>query len=72
LIGLLEGAPYSLPLLEYVRQHVAAVEVPWRGEAMAGNYLPLKVNVVETPEESARALLSVSPQPSRHSRANAF
>ena len=48
MIGLLEGAPYSLPLLEYVRQHVAAVEVPWRGEAMAGNYLPLKVNVVET------------------------
>lgn len=48
LVGLMEGAPHSAPLLGYVREHVADLEVPWLTEATAGKYLTLKINAVQT------------------------
>lgn len=44
----MDGAPHAIPLVEYVREHVPIVEVPWLEEAVAANYLPLKVNAVQT------------------------
>ena len=44
----MDGAPHATPLVEYVREHVPSVEVPWLKEAVAADYLPLKVNVVQT------------------------
>ena len=41
-VGIMEGAPGSGPLVEYVRQHVQPVEVPWIQEAAKGAYLPLQ------------------------------
>ncbi len=44
----MDDAPRATPLVEYVREHVPSVEVPWLKEAVAATYLPLKVNVVQT------------------------
>ena len=56
LIGLIDGAPESQGLIEFVRKCVPQVEVPWIQEAMAGAYLPVKINEIETsvPVESKR------------------
>ena len=56
LIGLIDGAPESKGLIEFVRKCVPQVEVPWIQEAMAGAYLPVKINEIETsaPLESKR------------------
>lgn len=47
-VGLMNGAPHAAPLVEYVREHIPNVEVPWLKEAVAANYLPMKVNAVQT------------------------
>lgn len=47
-VGLMDGAPHAAPLVEYVREHIPNVEVPWLKEAVAANYLPTKVNAVQT------------------------
>lgn len=56
LIGLIEGAPDSKGLIDFIRVCVSQVEVPWVQEAMTGQYLPVKVNEIETsaPLESRR------------------
>ncbi|EON64463.1 hypothetical protein W97_03695 [Coniosporium apollinis CBS 100218] len=41
-VGILEGASGSESLVDYVRQHVRPVEVPWIEEATKGEYLPLQ------------------------------
>lgn len=43
----MDDAPHATPLVEYVRAHVPEVEVPWLKEAVAANYLPLKVNAIQ-------------------------
>ena len=48
LIGLMEGAPAASPLIEFVKQHVPEVEVPWLVEAEAGVYLPVQINIIHT------------------------
>ena len=47
-IGLLEGAPGTDDLVEFVRRNVSAVEMPWLQGAMVGSYLPVSIKVVET------------------------
>lgn len=56
LIGLIDGALESKVLIEFIRERVPQVEVPWVQEAMAGAYLPVKINEIETsaPVESKR------------------
>lgn len=48
LIGIMEGAPHASPLLDQARNHVRVVEVPWLKEAVAGEYLPLKIAATES------------------------
>jgi hypothetical protein len=47
-IGLLESAPLSRYLLGVVRECVPEIEVPWLGEAKKSDYLPVKINAIET------------------------
>jgi len=42
-IGLLEGAPNAAPLIDFVREHISAVEVPWVEEAVIGTFHPVNV-----------------------------
>jgi ribonuclease P/MRP protein subunit POP3 len=48
-IGLREGVPQTKALLDYVRQRVSAVDIPWLQEARSGKYLETKINAVEVP-----------------------
>ncbi|KAI9815551.1 MAG: hypothetical protein M1827_002685 [Pycnora praestabilis] len=48
LLGLMKDASHAEPLIEYVQQNVGAVEVPWLEEVTAGEYLPVKINALET------------------------
>ncbi|KAH8671920.1 hypothetical protein BGZ60DRAFT_23169 [Tricladium varicosporioides] len=47
-IGIIEGAPYVKALVELVRECVPEVDVPWLREVKKGEYLPVKINAVET------------------------
>ena len=55
LVGVFENAPHARPLLDFVKQHVPLVEVPWLEEAKAGAYLPLNIrtDVTDVREEGA-------------------
>ena len=66
-LGLMDGAPHATPLVEYVREHVPSVEVPWLKEAAVAKYLPLKVSAVqqttriqETPERADKSTIDQS------------
>ena len=45
IIGLIEGAPASSLLVEFIRQHVRQIEAPWFTEAESGVCLPVEINV---------------------------
>lgn len=42
-IGVLQDAPGAGPLIDYVREHVRAVEVPWVKEIAEGKFLGTKI-----------------------------
>ncbi|KAL9131096.1 MAG: hypothetical protein Q9217_000858 [Psora testacea] len=48
LVGIIEGAPGTAPIINYVRQHVTVVEIPWLEKAMSGSYLPVEVKPIHT------------------------
>ncbi len=48
LIGLSKDAPGSAALIDFVRQKVHEIEVPWLDEAVAGSCLPVKIDEIET------------------------
>ncbi|KLU83982.1 hypothetical protein MAPG_03031 [Magnaporthiopsis poae ATCC 64411] len=48
-IALRAGAPQSQALLDFVRQKVALVEVPWLEEVAAAGYRETKINTIEAP-----------------------
>ena len=47
-IGLTRDAPESTALMEFVRQRVHEIEVPWLEEVAAGSCLPVKIDEIET------------------------
>ena len=47
-IGLLEDAPGSAPLINYVREMVPALEVPWLHKMIAGIYIPVEIKAIHT------------------------
>lgn len=47
-IGLLDGAPHADALLKLVLESIAEVKVPWLEQAGKGEYLPTKINAIET------------------------
>ena len=44
-IGVLQDAPGAGPLIDYVREHVGAVEVPWVKETIEGRFLGTNIDV---------------------------
>ncbi|KAK3046790.1 hypothetical protein LTS18_013288, partial [Coniosporium uncinatum] len=46
-VALLEGAGGAEKLVEYAREHVRAVGVPWLDEAREGKWLGLRSEVLE-------------------------
>jgi ribonuclease P/MRP protein subunit POP3 len=46
-IGLREGAPQMKGLVEYVREHVAPVDMAWFQETQSGRYLETKIDAIE-------------------------
>jgi ribonuclease P/MRP protein subunit POP3 len=47
-IGILEGAPHSRSLIDFVRDNVPEIEVPWLEEVRKMSYMPVKINAIET------------------------
>lgn len=48
LIGFIEGAPNTDSFIDFIRQQVPEVEVPWLHEAAAGAYLPVNIRTIQT------------------------
>ena len=48
MVGMIDGAPNALPLIELIRQNVPDLEVPWFQEAVKAAYLPVKINAIQT------------------------
>lgn len=47
-IGICADAPNSRALVDFIREHVPVIEVPWLGEASEGKYRSTKINTLET------------------------
>jgi len=50
-VGVFKDAPGSGPLMDYVREHVEPVDVPWVREVSAGEWLGTKILVGEESRE---------------------
>ncbi|CAD6565848.1 MAG: hypothetical protein ASARMPRED_008009 [Alectoria sarmentosa] len=48
MVGLIDCAPDASSLIEFIRQNVSELEVPWLQEAIKGVYLALKINAIQT------------------------
>ena len=48
LIGLMNGAPNASSLVDFIRANVPEMEVPWLQEAIKGEYLPVKINAIQS------------------------
>ena len=51
-LGLEQDAPNTQPLVEFIREHVAPVEIPWLENAKAGTYMPVAIKSVTTASPS--------------------
>ncbi|CAG8954071.1 hypothetical protein HYFRA_00009173 [Hymenoscyphus fraxineus] len=47
-IALHDGAPHAGQLVYFVRMHVAKIVMPWLEEVRSAEYLPVKINTIET------------------------
>jgi ribonuclease P/MRP protein subunit POP3 len=47
-VGIFESAPFSISLIDLIRECVPPMEIAWLKEAMDAKYLPLKVNSIQT------------------------
>ena len=61
-IGLIDGAPNASALIDFIRERVPELEVPWLEEAVKGTYLAVKINAIQTdaplnPRRGARTSL---------------
>jgi len=65
LIGLIDGAPNTDPFIDFIRQQVPELEVPWLHDAAAGIYSPVNIKVIQTsaPVHSKKRKLSQASQP---------
>ncbi|AEO69259.1 uncharacterized protein THITE_2119448 [Thermothielavioides terrestris NRRL 8126] len=57
-IALREGAPQAKGLVDFVREHVAPVKVPWLEEAQAAQFLETRIDPVPTKIGSKKPRLS--------------
>jgi ribonuclease P/MRP protein subunit POP3 len=47
-IGIVEGAPNSQGLVDFIRDSVAPIELPWLSDVKNAKYLPVNVKAIET------------------------
>ncbi|KAI0969305.1 hypothetical protein F4678DRAFT_473929 [Xylaria arbuscula] len=47
-VAICAGAPNSNALVDFAREHVATIKVPWFNEAADGDYRATKINSIET------------------------
>lgn len=47
-VGLFEDAPNATPLIDFVRERVAPIEVPWLKEVGLGVYIPVEIKALKT------------------------
>ena len=47
MVGLIDGAPNASSMIEYIRERVPDLEVPWLQEAIKGTYLAVKINAFQ-------------------------
>lgn len=47
-VGLLEDAPNATALIDFVRDRVAPIEIPWLEEVGMGVYMPVEIKTLET------------------------
>jgi ribonuclease P/MRP protein subunit POP3 len=47
-VGIIEGAPHSKPLIDFVFEHVPAINISWLEETCSAQYKPVNIKVVET------------------------
>lgn len=48
MVGMIDCAPDASSLIEFIRQNVSELEVPWLQEAIKGVYLAVKINAIQT------------------------
>ncbi len=48
-LGVLDETPEASQLIEFVREHVPIIDVPWLPDVKQGNFLPLQVEVTQCP-----------------------
>jgi ribonuclease P/MRP protein subunit POP3 len=57
-IGLRADAPQAKGLVDFVREHVAPIEVPWLEEARSAKFLETKIDAVPTKVGTKKLKLS--------------
>ena len=48
LLGVEKDAPGAKPLLDFVKEHVPALDIPWLRDAQNGTFLPVEINAKTT------------------------
>lgn len=48
MVGLIDGAPSASSLIQFIRENVPEMEVPWLQEAVKGAYLAVKIKATQT------------------------
>lgn len=48
MVGLIDGAPSALSLIQFIRENVPELEIPWLQEAVKGAYLAVKIKAIQT------------------------
>jgi ribonuclease P/MRP protein subunit POP3 len=57
-IALREGAPQAKGLVDFVREHVAPIELAWLREARSGRFLETRIDAVPTKVGTKKLRLS--------------
>jgi len=65
MIGLYHGAPNSAPLVDFVREHVSPIEVPWLKRLQGGKYLPVGITMkqIAVPKKAEKPLRNAGASP---------
>jgi len=73
IVGLERDAPNMRPLFEFIREHVAPIEIPWLKNIQEGLYMPVTIKSVTriSPGIDVKTFLPTSPPQTKKQRTNA-
>jgi ribonuclease P/MRP protein subunit POP3 len=63
LIGISEGSARTAPLVQYVRDTMAPLEVPWLRDRDSSAYLPVKIDTTLVPVKGNKGTSTPTPRP---------